>query len=158
MTSQTTLAPQYNSDDEFVELSKTFNSVRAKSKTWILIETFNDKFSATEFIKNEKIWSYDFRNHTNEGDKVYYRCRTVNSHTIKCPASIHLLYDSTGNRVQLFKTNDEHDHDGKCISKQSKVTDDVMQRIKQMFEDGKKPKFIRVLYNLVMKVWLFLAK
>ena len=126
-----------------VEHPETAQNVRTKPKTWILVQTFEDKLSATEFIKNEQIWSHDFRNHTSDGVKVYYRCNTIKSHSVKCPASIHLLYDATSNSVQLFKTNNDHDHSEKCISKKSKVADDVMQRIKSLFEEGKKPKFIR---------------
>ena len=47
MTSQNALAPQYSSDDEIVEHPETVQNVRAKPKTWILVQTFEDKLSAT---------------------------------------------------------------------------------------------------------------
>lgn len=137
------LLPQYVSEDEDAELPRTTTNVRARSKSWIMVMTFEDKISAEEYIKSQKIWSYNFKNRTVNGDKVYYRCNLVKSHNISCPANIHLLYDSTSNQIHLFKTIEDHDHVGKCISNQAKVSDEVMKRIQQMFDDFKKPKFIR---------------
>ena len=42
MTSPNVLAPQYSNDDDIVEHPETAQNVRAKPKTWILVQTFED--------------------------------------------------------------------------------------------------------------------
>lgn len=76
------LLPQYVSEDEDAELPRTITNVRARSKSWIMVMTFEDKISAEEYIKSQKIWNFNFKNRTDNGDKVYYRSNLVKSHNM----------------------------------------------------------------------------
>ncbi|CAF3862535.1 unnamed protein product [Rotaria sp. Silwood1] len=141
------------SDEEVIEEQRAKNTKKKikkqGTKFWIKEKTFNNADEATASIKKE--WSKHYTNHTQNGRRIYYRCRKSKRRGVQCSAGICLLYHSDSDKVTMYKTEAEHDH----------VADDVhgidlnvKQCIEELYKDGiTKPKLIlRALQSRQLKV------
>lgn len=61
-------------------------------------------------VKKENEWSHHYTNMTLSGKK-YFSCNKVNARGTQCDAGIYLLFDSTIDKVILFRATSSHFHD-----------------------------------------------
>ncbi|CAF4977631.1 unnamed protein product [Rotaria sp. Silwood1] len=148
---------QYESDTSDEEISEE-QSVRnenkgvhrkKKTKFWIKEATFNNAGEAEASIKNE--WSKHYTNYTEDGRRVYYRCRKVKRRGPQCSSSVSLLYHADSDKVTMYRTEADHDHNDNEVHG---IANDVKQCIEELYNDGiKKPKLIiRALQSRQLKV------
>ncbi|CAF3898545.1 unnamed protein product [Rotaria sp. Silwood1] len=148
---------QYESDTSDEEISEE-QSVRnenkgvhrkKKTKFWIKEATFNNAGEAEASIKNE--WSKHYTNYTEDGRRVYYRCRKVKRRGPQCSSSVSLLYHTDSDKVTMYRTEADHDHNDNEVHG---IANDVKQCIEELYNDGiKKPKLIiRALQSRQLKV------
>ncbi|CAF2025799.1 unnamed protein product [Rotaria magnacalcarata] len=74
-------------------------------------------------------------------EKNYYRCSKVKARGKQFDASIYLLFDSTSDKVILFRTTSDHVHHS-MPEKPSRISNEVKQAIQELFELKLKPKAI----------------
>lgn len=121
-------------------------------KIWTHEITFSSKSEALEFIRAEKIWSYHYKNKSDAGVRVSYRCNLMKCVGQQCAAGLYLLYDSRkASVVHLYRADTQHDHDDdeKRLNAVSKIAGELEKEIRDLFEMNTKPKSI--LYRLVQK-------
>lgn len=87
--------PILESDEENEEGTDTDEGTipkkkRSQSKDWIFVKKFEDKHSAEEYIKAEKIWSFLRTHDVEEGRKKYFRCNKVVRKGPQCSAQLYL--------------------------------------------------------------------
>jgi hypothetical protein len=133
--------PEYYSDQE--EITETISSRsrrKKRSRNWIYEKTFSNREAALNFINSEKTWSFDFKNHTEEGNKYYYRCNKRRRRENDCPAGVYLLYNSQNEEIFIFRT--ENDHDRNNLQSSNRLTDEIKTEIEVLFDLHLKPKAI----------------
>jgi len=59
-------------------------------KHWIKGEVFDNAAEAEALIRNT--WSKHYTNYSDDGRRVYYRCKKAKFRGPQCSASIHLLF------------------------------------------------------------------
>src|ERR1700722_10846460 len=103
------------SDEEIVEGrsgSQTDRNQKIRkgkqSKFWIKEATFDQPEEAEASIKSE--WAKHYTNYTENGRKVYYRCKKAKRRGPQCSASICLLYHADSDQVTVSKSDAGHDH------------------------------------------------
>ena len=148
--------PNYISESE-EENETTANAVAPKrrlksSRIWRLEKAFINKKEALEFIESEKTWGNHYADDTEDGHKIYFRCNKAKLRGNQCPAGVYLFFDwHEENKVELFRTEEEHDHSylvtsiyGLCV--------EAIGEIEKLFDLKLKPKVI--LENLREKNWI----
>jgi hypothetical protein len=136
--------PQYSSEGETdTENESQQRKVEKVAKVWIFQRKFDSASKAKEFVKEEKIWGFNYSNKTDEGKKDYYRCNLVKVKGIQCANSIHLLYDSSSDDVLMFQTAAIHTHDSVETKKERSIPENVQREIQTLFEHKLKPKAMR---------------
>ncbi|CAF1366121.1 unnamed protein product [Rotaria sordida] len=147
---------QYESDlseEELMEVDEASEFKRKqqkkKSKFWIKKAMFDNGAEAETSIGNQ--WSKYYTNHTEDGRKVYYRCKKAKRHGPQCTASLYLLYHADSDRVTIYETEAEHQHHQ---DETRGIDENVKKIIEDLFNDGiKKPKLIlRALESRKVKV------
>lgn len=119
-------------------------------KSWSLVATFTGE-NATELAKEaiaaESCWSYHYKNESNGGTKVNYRCNMVTFRGPQCGAGTYLLYDAQTSDVRLYRSDTEHTHDNlkNTVNKISREVEDV---IRSMYENDHNVKPSAILYQL----------
>ncbi|CAF4089063.1 unnamed protein product, partial [Rotaria sordida] len=78
-------------------------------------------------------WSYHYTNTTAAGKKKFFRCNKVKARGKQCDAGIYLLFDSTNDKVVLFRTTSNHTHDS-IQEKPSRIPNEVKKIIQELFE------------------------
>lgn len=122
---------------------KTTASKQRVHVDYVFSKTFDTNADAIAAVKNEKIWSYYYRNDTKDGVRVTYRCNKVKFKGKQCGASIYLFYDSESSSVHLHRSNSEHTHD-EHPNIPEQISQEVQDDIKSMYLIMKmKPKAIR---------------
>ncbi|CAF1118993.1 unnamed protein product [Rotaria sordida] len=137
--------PTYVSDDE-VDKSETVdngNKKRAKKRqrNWVEEMVFNNTEEAEEVVIKENQWSYHYTNTTAAGKKKFFRCNKAKARGKQCDAGIYLLFESTNDKVVLFRTTSDHTHDD-IQEKPSRIPTEVKKIIQDLFELKLKPKAI----------------
>ncbi|CAF2148675.1 unnamed protein product [Rotaria magnacalcarata] len=127
-SSQTVEVPTYVSDDE-INTSETIgksnkNNMRRR-RNWMEEKVFNNAEEAEMALQ----------------EKNYYRCSKVKARGKQFDASIYLLFDSTSDKVILFRTTSDHVHHS-MPEKPSRISNEVKQAIQELFELKLKPKAI----------------
>jgi len=67
---------------------------------------------------------------------VQYRCNIVKKESKQCPAAISLLYHSDRECVNLYRTEQEHNHADKSISRG--MPTNVRDAVVNLYEEGKR--------------------
>ncbi|XP_055307394.1 uncharacterized protein LOC129571604 [Sitodiplosis mosellana] len=126
---------------------------RRVHKDWIFDKTFESKQEAVVAIKAERYWSYHYRNKSDDGIRINYRCNLMKSGpaSTQCASGIFLLFDSTCQSVHLYRADTIHTHGDENNNENAvkKICGDIETEIRSSFESNMKPKAI--LYNLVRK-------
>ena len=115
-----------------------------KSKTWITAEIYDNKDGASEWLKQNTIWSFETGYDTEAGYKKTFRCNMVKSRGPQCSKAMQFQYNSENSAVIRFETSCEHTHDDILVS-QSKIgiNNTTKEAIKKQLKLGiKKPKTI----------------
>ena len=143
------------SDEEIIQndcAKDETKEVRRKKKTkfWIKQATFNDAGEAEASI-NKNDWAKHYTNYTEDGRRVYYRCRKAKRRGPQCSSSISLLYHADSDKVTMYKTETDHDHNDDEVYG---IDQNVKQCIDELYKDGiVKPKLIvRALQSRGLKV------
>ncbi|CAF4884414.1 unnamed protein product, partial [Rotaria sp. Silwood2] len=79
-----------------------------RSKYWIKEATYDNPSEAEASIENQ--WSKHYTNYTEQGRKVYYRCKRMKRRGPQCNVSMYMLYHADSDKVTCYKTEGEHDH------------------------------------------------
>ena len=116
-----------------------FLSLSSSSSFYLLLLKF---FSA---ITAEGRWSYHYSNYTNDGKKLYYRCKAIKRSKKQCNAAVYRLFDSPSDNVIIYRTENVHEHDINNMSKEAFPTF-LKSEINKMCDLLMKPK--RILRNL----------
>jgi hypothetical protein len=138
--------PNYISESE-EEKETTSNAKIPKrrpkrSRIWRLEKAFINKKEALEFVESEKTWGNHYANDTEDGHKIYFRCNKAKLRGNQCPAGVYLFFDShEENKVELFRTEEEHDH-SKLVASKYGLCVEAKQEIEKLFELKLKPKVI----------------
>lgn len=137
---------QYFSSDEESDLPEVelIPKRRKKSKEWLFEKKFANPDEAKLWLDVEKIWGHDFKNQTEDGEKVFYRCNLVKSRGEQCAASIHLLYDACSDDVLLFRTDSEHTHESIETKRSASISPSTEEEIRRLYSVATKPKAIRL--------------
>ena len=121
---------------------ETATKTRRKKQNikWNFSRKFADKTEAIDYVKQEKTWSFWYRNDTADGRKSYYRCNKNKRIGIQCAARIHLLFDSKSFEVSLFNSGSNHT----CFDKTniSRLSEEAKQEINCLIDLKIKPKRI----------------
>jgi hypothetical protein len=105
MQYDSTDTPVDSNDEQEEEATK-----RHKIK-WVYEKTFKTGEEANDMLKEEKIWSKIREQEQVLGTRVDFRCNLVKKRGPQCKAGIYLLYHAEDFEVDLFATEEEHDHD-----------------------------------------------
>lgn len=105
------------------------------------MKKFDNVTQVQEALSEENAWSVHYSNESEEGKKTYYRCNKVKKRGPQCSAKRYLLYDSTSDAVFMYKTEADHDHEGKVLSKHG-LSEGVKLEINKLFDLHMKPKAI----------------
>lgn len=81
------------------------------------MKIFDNVVQAQKYLNEENTWSIHYSNESEEGKKTDYRSNKVKKRVSQCSAKRYLLYDSTADAVFMYKTETDHDHEGKVLSK-----------------------------------------
>ncbi|CAF5004528.1 unnamed protein product, partial [Rotaria sp. Silwood1] len=137
--------PQYESetsDAEMVEENHEMNekiNKKRRLKYWIKEATYDNPSEAEASIENQ--WSKHYINYTEQGRKVYYRCKRMKRRDPQCNVSMYMLYHADSDKVTYYKTEGEHDHDDDY--KIRGIHETVKRVIDDLYDDGvMKPKQI----------------
>ncbi|CAF4632468.1 unnamed protein product [Rotaria sp. Silwood2] len=137
--------PQYESetsDAEMVEENHDINekiNKKRRSKYWIKEAAYDNPSEAEASIENQ--WSKHYTNYTEQGRKVYYRCKRMKRRGPQCNVSMYMLYHADSDKVTCYKTEGEHDHDDD--DKTRGIHETVKRVIDELYDDGvMKPKQI----------------
>ncbi|CAF1482527.1 unnamed protein product, partial [Rotaria sordida] len=137
--------PAYVSDDEVDtnEIVDNGNQKRMKKRQrkWVEEKVFNNTEEAEEVVIKENQWSYHYTNTTAAGKKKFFRCNKVKARGKQCDAGIYLLFDSTNDKVVLFRATSDHTHDS-MQEKPSRIPNEVKTIIQELYELKLKPKAI----------------
>lgn len=136
---------QYISDSSDEEVETDDNDIQRNKKIkkkqtryWIKEAEFGNADEAQASI--EKIWSKYYTNYSEIGRKVYYRCKKAKLRGRQCSASMHLLYHADSDKVSMYKTELDHDHEERQVYG---INENVKKCIDHLFNDGiMKPKQI----------------
>jgi hypothetical protein len=133
--------PAYYSDPEdILETVVPSCSRKKRSHSWIYESTYSNKEAAKNFINSENTWSCHYKNHTEEGNKYYYRCNKRRRRENDCPAGVYLLYNSQNEEIFIFRTENDHDHNN--LQSSNRLTDEIKTEIEVLFDLHLKPKAI----------------
>lgn len=115
-------------------------------KDWIYERTFKTKKEADKFLKDEN-WSYQYRNNSENGMRITYRCNLLKFRGEQCAAAIYLLFDSRSSDIQLFRADTEHTHQNHPNAVET-LSEGVKEAVKSLYKlNVTKPKMVTV--NLV---------
>jgi len=92
-------------------------------------------------VIKENQWSYHYTNTTAAGKKKFFRCNKVKARGKQCDAGIYLLFNSTNDKVVLFRATSDHTHDS-TQEKPSRIPNEVKTVIQELYELKLKPKAI----------------
>ncbi len=65
---------------------------------------------------------------------MYYRCKKSKLRGSQCSASTYLLYHADSDKVSLYKTEVDHDHDEEKVRG---INDNVKKCIEELYTPGK---------------------
>lgn len=117
-------------------------------KEWIHETTFKSKKEADDFLIREN-WAYQYRNKSENGIRITFRCKHVKFRGEQCAAGVALLFDSRNEDIHLYRALTEHTHQNHSNAV-SELPADVKQAIRELYENSvTKPKSI--VTNLVHK-------
>ncbi len=94
--------------DENTGIYRSQKQKRKRTKHWIK-EGVSDNAAETE-ASIGNTWSKHYTNYSDNGRRVYYRCKKAKVRELQCSTSIHLLYHADNDKVSLYKSEDDHDH------------------------------------------------
>lgn len=138
-----TQVQNYESSDDDIEvdpeLATTIKKKTRTSKVWLIDQTYSNAAEAKKYIKDQKEWSFHYKNSTAEGEKHYYRCNKAKLAGPQCAAGRYLHYLNDSHRVICFKTDAEHTHEDQ---NPNKITPEIREEIKKLYEMKLKPKAI----------------
>ena len=137
--------PAYVSDDE-MDTNETANNknqkrMKKRQRNWVEEMVFNNSEEAEEAVIKENHWSYHYTNTTVAGKKKFFRCNKVKTRGKQCDAGIYLLFDSTNDKVVLFRATSDHTHD-RIQEKPSRIPNEAKKLIQELYELKLKPKAI----------------
>ena len=82
---------------------------------------------------------YKYKNHTEDGNKVYYRCNLVKYRVQPCKESVHR---SDSSLVHMFVAENEHTHE----NDEKKITEEIKQQISRLLDIKMQPR------NILLKI------
>lgn len=119
-------------------------------KTFELVFTFtgeNATQQAKEAIASETFWSYHYKNDSDKGTRVNYRCNLVTFRGTQCAAGSCLFYDSQSSDVRMYRCTDEHTH-ANLKNAVIKISSEAKDLIREMYNNDHNIKPSAILYNL----------
>lgn len=127
------------SESEHGEGISAKNRRKKRKLNWEPFATYDTKKEADEVVQSEQIWVYHFRNKTAAGSKIYYRCNDVKKESEQCNAAVYLLFHSNNDKVTLYRTNAQHNHENLAKSCK-KLSEETKNEINNLFSLNLKPK------------------
>lgn len=119
-------------------------------KTYELVSTFTGENAtqlAVEAIAAEKFLSYHYKNDSDKGTRVNYRCNLVTFRGTQCAAGSYLSYDSQSSDVRIYRCTDEHTH-ANLRNAVIKISSEAKDLIREMYNNDHNIKPSAILYNL----------
>lgn len=95
-------------------------------------------------------FTYFYRNESDNGVRVTYRCKFVKSRGTQCEADAYLLYDSRNDDVHYYRSVNEHTHENH-LNSVNKISTEVEVAIREMYEADHIVKPSSILHNLGRK-------
>lgn len=136
----------YESDeDEEVREEVLGSSKKEKIKIqrlWVQESTFENKLEADNFVKGENCWGFGASSESENGKKHYFRCNLVKARGVQCAAKIYLLFHASSTDITLFRASDCHTHDVIETKASSGLSEEVKEKIEELWQLGIKPKRI----------------
>lgn len=132
------------------ESSEPPSKKRRIHKVFLFVATYPDKISAVTAVTKEACWSYYYKNSSEKGMRVSYRCNSVKFRSKKqCEAAVYLLYHSDSCEVSLFRSSSTHSHDDEDTETAFQFTPAAIELMTEEFNRNTKPKGIKA--TLVLK-------
>lgn len=133
--------PEYGSSS-YESPGTRVDDKRAAKKTrhWTQEKIFDNDLDAQSFINSEGCWSTRYTNQSEQGKKVFYRCKLVKKKGPQCDASLQLHYDSASFRVFLLRAG-KHTHNEVGANIRG-IDNSTKQKLEEMFNNNIKPKEI----------------
>lgn len=94
-------------------------------------------------MKKELIWSYRYRNYSDDGLRITYRCNSTKSRGVQCAARVSLLYHSDSTDISFYRSVAEHNHESDAVELVFKFSPAAEKLITESFRKKMKPKSIR---------------
>lgn len=123
---------------------------RRVHKVFSFDATYPDKRSAVTALSEEACWSYYYKNDSEKGTRVSYRCNSVKFRSKKqCEAAVYLLYHSHSCEVSLFRSSSAHSHEDEDTETAFQFTPAAIELVTEEYNRNTKPKGIKA--ALVLK-------
>ncbi len=90
------------------DLIKVYESLKQAKQE---LDPNNDKIKTVKF--EDQVWKKRCEKKTNEGDKIYFTCKSYSN----CPKTLYLLIHNTNLKVSLFMSECDHQHETKKAKK-----------------------------------------
>lgn len=140
----TSVVPLLQSDSDSENSDQEQNLPVKKKRvyqSWEFVKKFDNSGLAQKALDQEKIWSINYSNVSEEGKKIYYRCNKAKRRGSQCSAKRYLLYDSLSDAVFLYQTENDHDHDSNESTERG-LSERLKEEINKLFDLHLKPKAI----------------
>ncbi len=146
--------PAYYSDPEdILETVVPSCSRKKRSHSWIYESTYSNKEAAKNFINSENTWSCHYKNHTEEGNKYYYRCNKSKRRVNDCPAGLNLLFNSHNDEILLFRSENDHDYNNLESCNASEIKTKIETLFELHLQCRKFSKILRKLTLIYLKLY-----
>ncbi|KAB0800466.1 hypothetical protein PPYR_06206 [Photinus pyralis] len=144
--------PDYETSSES-ESEEAITKRRKKvDKQWEMEKVFENKASAVAAVQMEQVWSFTYKNVDTEGNvSEIFRCNKVKKRAEQCAAGVYLHYPSTTSEVHLYRSQLAHTCNVIVTRVKSKISNEVKEEIKSLFNFDSKIKPKKVLDILIKK-------
>ncbi|CAF2123572.1 unnamed protein product [Rotaria magnacalcarata] len=125
-------------DTDNNDLQRNKKIKKRQARYWVKEAEFSNAGEAQASV--EIIRSKHYTNYSEIGRRVHYRCKKAKHRGRQCRASMHLLYHADSDKVSMYKTEVDHDHEERQVHG---INENVKKSIDDLFNDGiMKPKQI----------------
>lgn len=134
---------QYRSGDESddEDNSQPVPKRKRTHKQWVYEKSFATKAIADKFLEEEH-FAYYYRNKSESGMRITYRCKLMKFRGRQCEAAIYLLFDSNTTDIQLFRSQTEHTHEND-LNAVEVIPVEIQNKIRELYQNNvTKPQII----------------
>lgn len=115
-------------------------------------KVFENKASAVAAVQMEHVWSFAYKNVDTEGNvSEIFRCNKVKKRGEQCAAGVYLHYPSITSEVHLYRSQLAHTCNVIVTRVKSKMSNEVKEEIKSLFNFDSKIKPKKILDILIKK-------